>query len=303
MRPFSVHSLAFSVKIRRVKKRWLILCPAVGAMLLAALLGPWHKARITSYQGRTIQAWALQYYRGQDQPKAEARAAFEAMDTKALPELIRLLETNDALWRRLAWEHAARLPMPLRRFIVQRTQPPEAMQSREAAARCLQILGPKAQPAIPNLIRALGLRGTHLCVEAALALGRIGKPALPRLMTALQSRDWCTRQWSACAVGEIGPDAKDAIPVLIPLLLHDREVSLIAATAAGKIGAASVPSLIECLKETSSDVLVNTMLALGEIGPESSAALPTLRRIEQDRDTSPKLRKAATDAIRQIQID
>lgn len=256
---------------------------------------------LTRYQGKSLADWAAEYYRGADAAsRANAAAAFHDMGTVALPELRRLLVTGDPLWRRTVWNPKARLPMPLRRLLTRQLAEPVAFKTREAAAAAIGLYGAAAESAVPELIASLAEPSENrICIEAATALGQVGKAAMPAVLTAAQSADWRVRYWAAYALGQMGAEAQPAIPQLV-ILLHDGQVSQMAASALWKIGPPAVPALVDCLKETSPLVLEKAMLSLGEIGSASQAAVPALRRWEQDESTTPAVRSAAKQAIAKI---
>ena len=62
---------------------------------------------------------------------------------------------------------------------------------------------------------------------------------------------------------------------------------------------AAVPLLVEVLKNGDVETRLQTIIALGEIGPGAIAAVPELRKLLQDQDVS--LQMAAKDAIDKIE--
>jgi HEAT repeat protein len=142
------------------------------------------------------------------------------------------------------------------------------------AAQALGEMGTKGSPAIADLAEAM--RGTNvvLCRLAAKALSQIGKPALPILLTHLAHHDPFVKGEAAIAVGWIGPGASVAIPSLVNILRL-----------------ASPPSTTPpVLDPTSEGIPPNAVdaaracaaTALGRMGSEAEAALPTLRQFEND---------------------
>jgi len=201
------------------------------------------------YQGKPVTAWLLQFAAPSDpKTRAEAEAAFEALGTNAVPELARLLRTDDARWRKLIWSHTGNLPRRVRGQILQRINSPNAYQIHPEAARLLGKLGPGAGAAEPDLVRALQDKVNGTYWEAAAALGRIGKPAVPDLMHALQDGDTLVRGAAANGLGEAGPAAAPAVPALIQMLTRGTaNEQQIAAASLAKIGLWAVAPLIETL--------------------------------------------------------
>ena len=126
----------------------------------------------------------------------------------------------------------------------------DGWQIRYNVARTLGSIGPKAAPAVPNLIKLLDEKPGMPRSEAIATLGRIGpgaKPAVPALIKELKVAEG-DRLAAVCALEHIGPDAKDAVPALIELLKG--ELGGFAASALGGIGGeakAAIPTLTEML--------------------------------------------------------
>jgi HEAT repeat protein len=121
----------------------------------------------------------------------------------------------------------------------------------EAAATSLRRLGPKAAPAVPALVKALGDPDQGVRANAAICLGFIGHqakaavPALSRLLMDQNEVD-TVRSWAALSLGRIGPDA---LPVLIEALKPGSDVFVrgAAANAVGKMGPKAEPAIPQLL--------------------------------------------------------
>jgi len=71
----------------------------------------------------------------------------------------------------------------------------------------LAEFGPKAEPAIPTLIKSLEVKNEDLRLNAAITLGKIGKASVAPLAELLASKDDDIRFYAIWALGWIGPDA------------------------------------------------------------------------------------------------
>ncbi|WP_439621411.1 HEAT repeat domain-containing protein [Gemmata sp.] len=104
----------------------------------------------------------------------------------------------------------------------------------------------------------------------------------------LKSPDARTRYQAAKAIKEIGPDAKAAVPLLVPLLKtstpEEREMVAFAVGAVGPAAKDAVPALTDLLKDQPSYVKYAAAVALGQIGPDAKAALPALTPLVEGRD-------------------
>jgi HEAT repeat protein len=77
----------------------------------------------------------------------------------------------------------------------------------------LGLLGEKAAPAVPALVKALKAENVLVRQQAAGALAQIGAQAgaaVPALVESLTDVEWTVRRQAAIALGRIGPPARVA---------------------------------------------------------------------------------------------
>jgi HEAT repeat protein len=132
--------------------------------------------------------------------------------------------------------------------------------------------------------------GEMLRVAAIQALGGFGAaavPAIPALTDALKDGDPLTRWYAAGVLGEIGPAAKVAVPELIRVLQSKVDVP----GAPGGMGIGGMG-----IKPDGLDVVAAN--ALGQIGPDSRAAVPPLTEMLADSDDT--RRATAAEALGRI---
>jgi HEAT repeat protein len=112
------------------------------------------------------------------------------------------------------------------------------------AAWSLGNLGAAAEPAVPDLVRALARDETNAVVAGALArVGPAAKAAVPELVKALSSEDDGRRWRAARTLGRIGPEAGPAVEALTGALADPNGVVRAhAARALGRIGPAAMPA-------------------------------------------------------------
>jgi HEAT repeat protein len=136
-------------------------------------------------------------------------------------------------------------------------------------------------------------------VEAIQQLGPSASVAVPFLMEALADKDGLVRYRASVALACIGPKAAEAIPLLCKILKDHSENDVnrgIAANALGRIGKASLPSLLDLLKEKDWEVKSHAAQALRYLGPEAKPALPALLELLQDRH----LCRTVVDSIKAV---
>ena len=110
-----------------------------------------------------------------------ASAVLQGLGPDAVPTLAQLCIYRDG-WRRLAWRVAPWFPKRAGKAFLTRVGPLQDEAIRVAAVRILGSFGPKAEAAVPGLLKALHDPQSDLAMEAAAALARIGAGALLALL-------------------------------------------------------------------------------------------------------------------------
>jgi HEAT repeat protein len=177
-----------------------------------------------------------------------------------------------------------------------------AAETRLAAARALAQMGPKAKPAVPQLIAALQDEDAMVREVAIGALGNIGadpEHVVAAFRPLLKGKE---RLAVLKALRAFRAGAKDAIPELLETIKDpDLEVRCDSAEALGDMGAAGAPGidgLLGLMKDQEAKARAHACEALGEIGPPARRALAALRDAQKDQDE--EVRKEAAQAIKRI---
>lgn len=168
------------------------------------------------------------------------------------------------------------------------------------AARAMLALGDRS-PEVVQIILAKEKFGAA-DAEAIAELGRDGRPAYGTLLARLRGKEK-TRvpllllgkdaEKLAEALARIGPGSKEDVQNLLKLLWNtepaDRTLAAIALDGLGPEHSAAVPSLIKVLRDqelftemSDHQVRVKVIKALGNIGGPAKTAIPELRRILKD---------------------
>ena len=254
-----------------VKKRLLLLLALLGFGLAVGSLWYWSNSRILTYQGKSVRTWVLEAYAG-----TNVSAAFAALGPSAAPGAGEVVAARELPWQRWGRWLAPKLPARLRQKLFGQAYVPTAVKLRCGAARCLGLLGPKAESAAPQLAQAMSDPEPAVRSDAISALAQLGKAAVPYLTLALREKDPHARLAAAFYLGRLGPEAA-AVPDLA-LALQDKETSvrIEAATALRHIGpgaAAAVPALIRCLQNPDPGVRCYAGISLSEIRSPNVLAL------------------------------
>ncbi len=154
-----------------------------------------------------------------------------------------------------------------------------------AVAACAEEAG----PAVDKLILQLGAPEIPVRREAAFQLNRLGtaaKPALAALIKALDDDDKQVWSLAISVIAVLGPEAREAIPVLLKSLetrqpagrraRDARQTLMRASYALARIGPASIPPLIEALRQEDAGLRAGAARALGLLGAEAREAIPLL---------------------------
>jgi HEAT repeat protein len=180
---------------------------------------------------------------------------------------------------------------------------------RLAAIDALEMLGEKALPAVPAMIRALGDRDLFVRWAAARTLGKMvpegDQPvpdalvaAVPGLARLLSDEDLDLRLTVENALGRFGPAGSAAVPALAQAVAKgDTEARVGAIDALGSIGttaAAAIPQVTQQLSDPDARLRLAACRLLARFGPVAEAAADPLRALLNDPD--PDVRRAASDA-------
>jgi HEAT repeat protein len=187
-------------------------------------------------------------------------------------------------------------------FWIQKLEDKNAAARREAAT-VLGGIGPKAEAAVPALLRALDDDDTQVRQEAMTALGRIGpasREAIPVLLRALRDKDTDYRVLALQALGGIGPENEAVIPALVKAFREDgqeriRSAAMRALQAIGSKAGSAVPELASSLQRKDPPTRSAAIAVLGAIGPE---AVPSLVAAVRDPDAG--IREAAAGALMKL---
>jgi len=154
-----------------MKKR-VTLWVALAFVLTAFLV--WHNS-----PDRRMEAWLEQVASGDPNVLAQGLAEFASADRRAVPFLIRKLQTKDSRYRGELDIILGNLPSPIH----QRLRKERAEIIRAASALALARIGVSASNAIPNLVLALQDRSSNVRINSVQALATIG-PDSPLHRTA-----------------------------------------------------------------------------------------------------------------------
>lgn len=233
----------------------------------------------------------------------DSTAQTSSATQKALEKAIREIQSSDTSERRRGAYILNDLgieALPALDYIIRGIEDDDAQvwfQSIDLVAK----LGPKAEKAIPTLIKQLKSGGgryrNQIAYRTAFALGSIGEAAIPSLTQLLDESSPTRRRTAALALGWIKPKATDAVPKLLELLDdQDQEVRYAVVETFGRIGEPAIAPIVSVLKTSSIPVKLKSGLqALGRIGPSASKAQNAVSKfLASDSDSEVKLEAIKT---------
>jgi HEAT repeat protein len=283
--------------------------------LLVAVLGgtAWwmFRSHDANFHGKRESEWIKAIsYNGNDTQTQQWRE----LGPEGLRLLSRTLDRGRFYRKAYRWT-MPRLPGALNRVLYPRLPKPEDDHAtRMCVISLLSSFGKDAKPVESAIARALddddsGVRLSALgCYETGLleVIGEKEKAArLPAFLRAMQDNDWGIRNNAAVALWFYTNQAQVVVPVLVTALQDpDIHVRLFAAKAlvhidvhAG-VGAGVVPIVIKILKDPDDQVAHQAAQLLGEMGKESTTAVPAL--IESIHGTNGLVAHAAARALKKI---
>jgi HEAT repeat protein len=183
---------------------------------------------------------------------------------------------------------------------------------RPAVLEILAAIGPDAAPALDDLVKGLADADPTYRGEAAVAIAALGpaaRTAVPQLQKMLEAADSPAelRYSAAYALGRIGPAAESAEGTLREMVQSkDELMATVAAWALLKVdpkdtahAKVAIPMLRRALRGERELARIEAAVALGEIGPAVSEAIPILELVSEE-DSSKAVRSAAAEALEKI---
>lgn len=279
--------LSLDLKAFVQRRAWILVATLAVSALVLWLVTRRHAENLV-YKGKSLNAWAVQLITNDATVRAQAEDAFRSLGTNAVPGLTRLVQTPDAFLRRQVWVISLRTPKPIRKVLIKHVRPPTEMQTRVAAARALQIIGPDAIAAAPvlgRLLRTDASQSVHW--EAARALAAIGPPALVELTNAAFSSDPNVRYAAINCLASAGLQSEPAVGVVVKALQDpDAGVRLAAINSLATFGTNAFLYLAEALSSDKPSTRREAAQAMACLHVEHQQQVTLLWPLLSDSDAS-----------------
>ena len=265
----------------------LILAIGVGTLALVFSAGPEEPL----YDGKRLGKWMDDVYPRASKSAAAFRAVLE-IGTNALPTILKRFRARDSVFKERLME------LEGKQSIV-RVPFQSAATLHEQAMTALVILGPRAKPAIPELLNLLVREDTSNC--AARALLGIEPTLVTALIKALGSERTRVRLAIAYTLGQKEYQSDVIVSALLRCITDkDPDVSAMAwAGLSQKAPDLVIPKIIELLNDSNTEDRTTAVWTLGTFGRDARAAVATLLKLRNDGD--PEISEAARIALRRIE--
>jgi HEAT repeat protein len=216
----------------------------------------------------------------------------------AVPGLIKSLGSKSAGVRTAALDALGSIGDPTCiKALTERLRIDPDLKARRAAASGLQLFGPKAEPAIPQLVDSL--KEYNARPKRPAAAGR----RAGGLEEQLLQEAW--DQFDTAVIGALGAVGKAAVPAVVPLLqspekgLRDNAMSVLCDI--GAEAREAVPAVILCLKDKDPDIRIGAVQTLSSIGADNDeATVPALRKLYED--PSGRIRQLAAGVMLELKV-
>lgn len=199
---------------------------------------------------------------------------------EAVQTLARLLKDEAPAVRAHAVEALGEIGQPAAAMVpamVDLVTDPDPSVRREAIDAVRKIR-PGPQVTVPLMVKVLQNADDAARIRAIAALADQGKAAVPGLIEALKHPQ--ARYWACLTLHEIGPEARPAVPALIPLLADDlpdvRREAILVLAAIGPAAEPAIPQLAAALNNQLDRVPAT--YALGRIGKVPDDVQATIQR-------------------------
>jgi HEAT repeat protein len=303
-----------------MKRRWLILgfigiVIATSASLL--LSGP----REPRYNGKRLTEWLEVIEQAPGSTRwQDAVVALRQIDAHALPWLLHELEAKDSSLQAVLRDFFRLLGRG-------KTFSYDASSRHRYALRGFAYLGPKAEPAFPELVARLERAENSYPAAAALTgvcgfgladgkskvlpesagfsraeLVRVRSIVLDHFARATTNELWSVRCAAVVELGNFAEEASVVAPLLIERLRDN--ISIVRANSAWSLGrlakepVAVIPALIGALSDDQDGVRAQAAEALGHYYRQAVTAVPSLQKALSDPDS--RVRNAARATLSKV---
>lgn len=252
------------------------------------------------YQGRKVSQWfAAIEYQGNGVAHNDAGVqALVAMGQDAVPYLTEQFSLRDSRLRKFVFATFQKVPWI-------KVRPMSESERHLRAYVPLMLMGPKAEQAVPQLLRLIQATNFQSRLDAFQLLGYIhSRPelAVPALIQFLESSDRMTKLAAISALGTYGENAATTAPKLRDFLASDdKDIRMCASVALVGIGGSidlALPVISKILADPAAVNKSGLLYSLGQLGEKAKPTIPLL--IDAAKDQKSPIRPQIVQALLRI---
>ncbi len=278
-------------------------------LLVIGLVAFWPGEQEPEYNGKKLSEWLMNAFLPETSPmaKKEASEAIDHIGTNALPCVVHWLSYETPRWKRFIFARGSKMPRTFRLltdWVLKKTADSEYrnLSRISLAGECLRMLGPKAAPAIPTLVRLSNTPDIQVSRFAIHGLAQIAGPGTKALTQIIENPEHPHRDTAIMAFAMA--QSRDAnVAHVLAQVVRDPDTT-VARDAAEVLGLSksqpeiTLPALSQAAADPRPEVRSMAVFALGMFGETARPVVPVI--LNACTDTESAVRYGATNALRRI---
>jgi hypothetical protein len=206
----------------RGRRRRIVVVLAACVLVGIGVVAFWPGEREPEYNGKKLSEWVWME-RHTPPENEEAKVAAEAVrhiGTNALPSVLRWIGYKRPYWKTIVFNCASKMPRALSGatyWVINRTfvSDDKEISRVDLGIWCLRILGPEAEPAIPELVRMTNQQDSEMAQSAFAGLFQIGLKSVRPLAQIIDDPTHRHRDMAVGTLYMFGEYARPTVPVLL----------------------------------------------------------------------------------------
>jgi HEAT repeat protein len=293
-----------------VRRKRIFIVLAVCVLVGIGVVAFWPGEREPEYNGKKLSAWlrSVSLPAADPMAKKEACEAIDHIGTNALPCVVHWLSYKTPRWKTYILAGGSKMPRPFRPvtdWVLKKMANSDYghLSRMLLGAECLRVLGSKAEPAVPKLVRLSNspdMRVARFAIHGLAQIAELGRKPLTEIIEdpSHPHRDFAVTAF-AMAPQSRGADFDHALARVV--CDPDTKVARGAALALGQSKSRpdiALPALSRAAADPRTTVRSMAVFALGMLGETARPVVPVI--LNACTDTESAVRYGATNALRRV---